>query len=79
MFISEKETGEKYFNHKKLYDVTKKVIRNLDTVIDANFYPVIEAENSNFRHRPVGLGIQGLADAFINVTLCHLRQKKQKN
>ena len=43
----------------------KKVIRNLDTVIDANFYPVIEAENSNFRHRPVGLGIQGLADAFI--------------
>jgi len=57
MFISEKETGEKYFNHKKLYDVTKKVIRNLDTVIDANFYPVIEAENSNFRHRPVGMEI----------------------
>jgi ribonucleoside-diphosphate reductase alpha chain len=69
MFISEKETGEKYFNHKKLYDVTKKVIRNLDTVIDANFYPVIEAENSNFRHRPVGLGIQGLADAFIMLRL----------
>ncbi|GAB7255583.1 MULTISPECIES: ribonucleoside-diphosphate reductase subunit alpha [Polaribacter] len=69
MFISEREGGEKYFNHKKLYDVTKKVTRNLDTVIDANFYPVIEAENSNFRHRPVGLGIQGLADAFIQLRL----------
>lgn len=69
MFVSEKENGEKYFNHKKLFDVTKKVTRNLDTVIDANFYPVQEAENSNFRHRPVGLGIQGLADTFIQLRL----------
>jgi ribonucleoside-diphosphate reductase alpha chain len=69
MFVSERENGEKYFNHKKLFDVTKKVTRNLDTVIDANFYPVKEAENSNFRHRPVGLGIQGLADTFINLRL----------
>ncbi|MEN8858497.1 MAG: ribonucleoside-diphosphate reductase subunit alpha [Flavobacteriaceae bacterium] len=69
MFISENEKGEKYFNHKKLYDVTKKVIRNLDTVIDRNYYPVKEAENSNFRHRPVGLGVQGLADAFIMLRL----------
>jgi ribonucleoside-diphosphate reductase alpha chain len=69
MFISEKENGEKFFNHKKLFDVTKKVTRNLDTVIDMNFYPVKEAENSNFRHRPVGLGIQGLADAFIMLRL----------
>ena len=69
MFISEKENGEKFFNHKKLYDVTKKVTRNLDTVIDMNFYPVKEAENSNFRHRPVGLGIQGLADTFIMLRL----------
>jgi ribonucleoside-diphosphate reductase alpha chain len=65
MFVSEGADGKKYFNHKKLYDVTKKVIRNLDTVIDRNYYPVKEAENSNLRHRPVGLGIQGLADAFI--------------
>jgi ribonucleoside-diphosphate reductase alpha chain len=69
MFISENESGEKYFNHKKLYDVTKKVIKNLDTVIDRNYYPVQEAENSNFRHRPVGLGVQGLADAFIMLRL----------
>tara|TARA_R110002073_G_scaffold123234_2_gene266869 strand:+ start:50073 stop:52493 length:2421 start_codon:yes stop_codon:yes gene_type:complete len=69
MFVSENESGEKFFNHKKLYDVTKKVIRNLDTVIDRNYYPVKEAENSNFRHRPVGLGVQGLADAFIMLRL----------
>jgi ribonucleoside-diphosphate reductase alpha chain len=48
-----------------LYDVTKRVTYNLNKVIDRNYYPVIEAENSNMRHRPVGLGVQGLADAFI--------------
>lgn len=69
MFVSENEKGEKFFNHKRLFDVTKKVIRNLDTVIDRNYYPVKEAENSNFRHRPVGLGVQGLADAFIMLRL----------
>ncbi len=69
MFITENEKGEKSFNHKKLFDVTKKVTKNLDTVIDQNFYPVKEAENSNMRHRPVGIGIQGLADAFIMLRL----------
>jgi ribonucleoside-diphosphate reductase alpha chain len=69
MFVTENEAGEKFFNHKKLYDVTKKVIRNLDTVIDRNYYPVKDAEHSNFRHRPVGLGVQGLADAFIMLRL----------
>jgi ribonucleoside-diphosphate reductase alpha chain len=65
MFVNEDKDGIKYFNHKKLFDVTKKVTRNLDTVIDRNYYPIEEARNSNFRHRPIGLGIQGLADAFI--------------
>jgi ribonucleoside-diphosphate reductase alpha chain len=65
MFVSEGKDGKKFFDHKRLFAVTKKVIRNLDTVIDRNYYPVKEAENSNLRHRPVGLGIQGLADAFI--------------
>jgi len=60
MFV---EDGE--FNHQKLYDVTVRVTKNLNKVIDRNYYPVKEAENSNFRHRPVGLGVQGLADAFI--------------
>ncbi|MFC0780471.1 ribonucleoside-diphosphate reductase subunit alpha [Flavobacterium sp. HJSW_4] len=53
------------FDHQALYNVTKRVTRNLNKVIDRNYYPVKEAENSNFRHRPVGLGVQGLADAFI--------------
>ncbi|WP_348797515.1 ribonucleoside-diphosphate reductase subunit alpha [Flavobacterium adhaerens] len=53
------------FNHQLLFDVTKRVTRNLNRVIDRNYYPVKEAENSNLRHRPVGLGVQGLADAFI--------------
>ncbi len=65
MFIEENEKGEKFFNHDRLFEVTKKITKNLDTVIDRNYYPVKEAENSNFRHRPIGLGIQGLADAFI--------------
>ena len=60
MFV---ENGE--FNHQLLYNVTKRVTRNLNKVIDRNYYPVKEAENSNLRHRPVGLGVQGLADAFI--------------
>lgn len=60
MFI---ENGE--FNHQLMYDVTKRVTKNLNKVIDRNYYPVPEAENSNMRHRPVGLGVQGLADAFI--------------
>jgi len=60
MFI---ENGQ--FDHQALYNVTKRVTRNLNKVIDRNYYPVKEAENSNMRHRPVGLGVQGLADAFI--------------
>ncbi|MBS7256413.1 ribonucleoside-diphosphate reductase subunit alpha [Flavobacterium branchiicola] len=60
MFV---ENGK--FDHEALYNVTKRVTRNLNKVIDRNYYPVKEAENSNFRHRPVGLGVQGLADAFI--------------
>jgi ribonucleoside-diphosphate reductase alpha chain len=60
MFI---ENGK--FDHEALFNVTKRVTRNLNKVIDRNYYPVKEAENSNLRHRPVGLGVQGLADAFI--------------
>ena len=78
MFVTENENGEKFFNHKKLFDVTKKVTRNLDTVIDMNYYPVKEAENSNFRHRPIGLGIQGLADAFINLRLPFTSEEAKK-
>ena len=57
------------FDHQALFDVTVRVTKNLNRVIDRNFYPVKEAENSNFRHRPIGLGVQGLADAFILLRL----------
>jgi len=57
------------FDHKELFKITKRVIKNLNKVIDRNYYPVIEAENSNMRHRPVGLGIQGLADTFIRLRM----------
>tara|TARA_B100000965_G_C19588014_1_gene756685 strand:+ start:1 stop:1743 length:1743 start_codon:yes stop_codon:yes gene_type:complete len=53
------------FDFEKLFNVTYRVTRNLDKVIDANYYPVPEARNSNMRHRPIGIGVQGLADAFI--------------
>jgi len=52
------------FDHEKLYEVTYHATGNLNRVIDVNYYPVKEAENSNMRHRPIGLGVQGLADTF---------------
>ena len=62
-----KET--KTFDYAKLHEVTKTVTKNLNRVIDRNFYPVETARNSNMKHRPIGLGVQGLADVFI---LCGL-------
>jgi ribonucleoside-diphosphate reductase alpha subunit len=58
-------TEDGKFDHQKLYEITKVITRNLNKVIDVNYYPVIEAINSNMRHRPIGIGVQGLADAFI--------------
>jgi ribonucleoside-diphosphate reductase alpha chain len=57
------ENGE--FNHQKLYEVAYQITINLNRIIDNNYYPVEEARYSNFRHRPIGLGVQGLADAFM--------------
>ena len=78
MYISETPDGEKFFDHKKLFKVTKKITKNLDAVIDQNFYPVKEAENSNMRHRPVGIGIQGLADAFILLRMPFTSEEAKK-
>jgi len=58
-------TDDGKFDHQKLYEITKVVTRNLNKVIDVNYYPIPEAQKSNMRHRPIGLGVQGLADAFI--------------
>ena len=61
MFVKEDST----YDFQKLYDITKVITKNLNKVIDVNYYPVEEAKNSNMRHRPIGIGVQGLADAFI--------------
>jgi len=62
-------TEEGTFDHDKLFEVTYQATVNLNRIIDGNFYPVEEARNSNMRHRPIGLGVQGLADAFILMRL----------
>jgi ribonucleoside-diphosphate reductase alpha chain len=64
-FVRTTEAGAPAFDHQRLYEVTKVATRNLNKVIDVNYYPVPEARNSNLRHRPIGLGVQGLADVFI--------------
>ena len=66
MFVNE-ETQE--YNFDELYKISRVVTRNLNKVIDVNYYPVKEAENSNMRHRPIGIGVQGLADAFIKIRM----------
>ncbi len=64
-FVEKGEDGFLRFNHEKLYEITKVATRNLNKIIDINYYPVPEAERSNKRHRPIGLGVQGLADTFV--------------
>ncbi|MFI5193479.1 MAG: ribonucleoside-diphosphate reductase subunit alpha [Chitinophagales bacterium] len=58
-----------HFDHQKLYEVTYQVAKNLNKIIDQNYYPIEEARRSNLRHRPIGIGIQGLADVFIRLRL----------
>jgi ribonucleoside-diphosphate reductase alpha chain len=62
-------TEEGTFDHDKLFEVTYQATINLNRIIDVNYYPVEEAKNSNMRHRPIGIGVQGLADAFIMMRL----------
>ena len=64
-FVEYSSSGEAEFNYEKLHEVVKVVIKNLNRVIDVNYYPTPKTELSNKRHRPVGLGVQGLADVFI--------------
>jgi len=59
------DASTKEFDFQKLYEISRVVTRNLNKVIDINYYPIPEARNSNMRHRPIGIGVQGLADAFI--------------
>lgn len=59
--------GNGEYDFERLYEITRVVTRNLNKVIDINYYPIPEARNSNMRHRPIGIGVQGLADAFIQM------------
>jgi ribonucleotide reductase alpha subunit len=70
MFVDDSvPESKRTFDFEKLVAVTRVVCRNLNKVIDLNHYPIVEAKNSNLRHRPIGIGVQGLADAFIKVTV----------
>lgn len=60
----EGKKGKRKINHEKLGEIVKTLTRNLNKVIDINFYPIPEAKNSNLKHRPIGIGVQGLADVF---------------
>ena len=68
-FIKNKDTAEVAYDYEKLHDVVKFATRSMDRVIDRNHYPVPETRRSNMRHRPIGIGIQGLADVFIQLRL----------
>ncbi len=62
-----KENGS--YDHQSLYDTVYRMTVNLNRIIDINYYPIVEAKNSNMRHRPIGLGVQGLADTFFKMRL----------
>lgn len=63
------DTQAKTYNFQKLHDVAKVVAFNLNRIIDVNYYPVPEARRSNMRHRPIGIGVQGLADTFMQLRM----------
>lgn len=66
------------FDYQKLFEVTQIITRNLNKIIDINYYPVPEAENSNRRHRPIGIGVQGLADVFLLLRMTFESQEARK-
>ena len=70
----------KMFNYEKLHEVTKVITNNLNRVIDINFYPTEKTKTSNFKHRPIGIGVQGLADTFVLMDIpFHSAEAKEVN
>jgi ribonucleotide reductase alpha subunit len=70
----------KQFDYEKLHEVTKVVTNNLNKVIDINFYPTEKTKRSNFKHRPIGIGVQGLADTFVLLDIpFHSEEAKHVN
>jgi ribonucleoside-diphosphate reductase alpha chain len=68
-FVETKEDETIFFNHSKLHDIVRVVTYNLNKIIDINFYPTEKTKTSNMRHRPIGIGVQGLADVFMMMNL----------
>jgi len=64
-FVRPNKQGVLHYDHEELYRITKVITRNLNKVINQNYYPVPEAKTSNWKHRPIGIGVQGLADTFL--------------
>ncbi|ODQ64852.1 hypothetical protein NADFUDRAFT_51452 [Nadsonia fulvescens var. elongata DSM 6958] len=64
-----KDAEGSWYDFQKLHDISKVLVRNLNKIIERNYYPVEEAKKSNFRHRPIALGVQGLADAFLSLRI----------
>jgi ribonucleotide reductase alpha subunit len=69
-YVYKDENGKPHFNFERLIEITRIITRNLNRVIDQNLYPVPEARYSNMKNRPIGIGVQGLADAFQRMRLC---------
>ena len=76
--VREKDKKLRKFDFQKLYEVTYQATVNLNQVIDVNFYPTEETQNSNFKHRPIGLGVQGLADTFAMLGLAFESEEARK-
>ena len=76
--VREKDKKLRKFDFQKLYEVTYQATVNLNQVIDVNFYPTPETQNSNFKHRPIGLGVQGLADTFAMLGLAFESEEARK-
>merc|ERR1712056_26587 len=70
--------AERTYDFQRLYEVTRVATKNLNKVIDRNYYPVEEARNSNMKHRPIGLGVQGLADAFLMMRMPFESEQAQR-
>ena len=69
---------DKTFNYEKLQEIAKVLVENLNNIIDINYYPTIKTQRSNFKHRPIGIGVQGLADVFFKMNLSFTGEEAQK-
>ena len=78
IFVKKDEEEKPYFDFEELHKIAKIVAYNLNQIIDVNFYPTEKTEKSNMRHRPIGIGVQGLADAFFKMNLAFTSDEAQQ-